>query len=234
MNPTKLCTEFCYLCEKPLAEGARSMEHVVPRNLFGMKKGLIEIPAHKACNNALSQDDEYFRLCMTALAVPHNPIAKKLWDGPVMRGFHRPEMPGLKKATLKAIRPIEIHTPAGIYLGTAEAMFQVPERLHNVVNRITRGLYAHRTGKVLPLDWPVSSELHSAATLNTEATRIALEPLNIRLRPVANGAFHYDWKHLESDDKEGFFWMSFYRTVHFWSFTGTELQSILSPVRGSD
>jgi hypothetical protein len=226
-----LCTEFCYLCEKPLPEGEESIEHVVPRGLFGQKKGLIEVPAHKACNNALSQDDEYFRLCMTSASVPHDPIAKKVWEGPVMRGFHRPEMPGLKKATLNALRPVDVHSPAGIYLWTQDAFFQDAKRLHAVVNRITRGLYAYKTGKVLPLDWPVQSELRSASDLASEPVRQVLAPLRILLRPVGNGAFHYDWKHLEEDNMEGFFWMSFYRTVHFWSFTGTKLKDILSPSR---
>jgi hypothetical protein len=227
----KRCTEFCYLCEMSLSEGEESIEHVIPRGLFGQKKGLIEVPAHKACNNAFSQDDEYFRLCMTSAAVPHDPIAKKIWDGPVMRGFHRPEMPGLKKATLNALRPVDVHSPAGIYLGTKDAFFQDAKRLHSVVNRITRGLYAYRTGKILPLDWPVESEMRRPDDLASEQVRLALEPLRIFLRPVSNGAFRYDWKYLEEDSRESFFWMSFYQTVPFWSFTGTKLRDLLSPRR---
>jgi len=142
----KLCKDFCYICASPLPSPKdQTIDHVVPKGLFEKKKGLIELPTHKACNNSFSQDDEYFRLCMAAAAAPRDPLARKMWESPVMRGFHRPEMPGLKKATLKALHHVDVHTPAGIYLGTSEAMFQDASRI--------------------PLDWPVSSDLinHAAA-----------------------------------------------------------------------
>jgi hypothetical protein len=224
MEGDKPYTKFCYLCEEPLSDSDQTIDHVVPKSLFDQKKGLIELPTHKKCNNAISLDDEYFRLCMTAASVPNHPIAKKLWDGPVMRGFHRSDRPGLKAATLKALQPVDVHTPAGIYLGTREAMFQDAKRIQGVVNRITRGLYAKQTGRVLSIAWPVNSDL-----INSEAARPIFDLLKIRFATVGNGVFHYAWKCLEEDDREGFFWMVFYRQVHFWGYTGTKLREMLNP-----
>jgi len=49
------------------------------------------------------------------------------------------------------------------------------------------------------------------------------------LTPVGDGAFHYGWKHLEEDDREGLFWMVFYCGVHFWGYTGTLVKAKLNP-----
>jgi hypothetical protein len=224
METDKPYTEYCYLCGKPLADGPQDNEHVVPKCLFIQKRGLIELPAHKACNGSFSLDDEYFRLSTTLAAGPHDPIARQVWEGPVMRGFHRPEHPGLKKETLQRLVPVDVHTPAGLYLGAAEAMLQDATRIQRVVNRITRGLYAKQTGKILSLDWPVSSDL-----INPEAAKPVLELLQVRLTPVGNGVFHYGWKHLEEDDREGLFWMTFYGLVHFGGYTGTKIKALLNP-----
>ncbi len=178
----------------------KTVEHVIPKGLFEKKQNLITLPAHRACNNGFAQDDEYFRLCMTMAAAPKDETAKKIWEGPVMRGFHRPEMPGLKVSTLNSLKPIEIRTPAGLYLGRQEAMFQDAPRIQKVVSRIARGLYAHQIGKVLPLDWPVTSDL-----INHNTAMPMFSLFNCRLKPVGNGEFHFDWKYLEGDDLEGLF-----------------------------
>lgn len=162
MTTAKPYQDYCYICAEPLEGAPQDIEHVIPANLFerGRKtKGLLTLPAHKTCNSGFSMDDEYFRLCMTAISAPYDAIAKKVWEGPTMRGYHRPEMSGLKKATLNNLQVVEVHTQGGIYLGTAEALFQEPGRIQRVVNRISRGLYATRSGNVLPADWPVSSDL---------------------------------------------------------------------------
>lgn len=231
MDEDKSHAEFCYLCGRPLSEAPQDVEHVVPKSLFHKKKDLLTLPAHKACNNSYALDDEYFRLCMTVAAIPGNPTAKKVWEGPVMRGFHRPEMPGLKWATLKSLHPIDVHSPAGIYLGTGEAMLQDAPRIQRVVNRITRGLYATRTGKILPLDWPVSSDLIDPAAAKPFFDQ--LYERDLRLARVGDGAFHYGWAHLEESTREGFFWMIFYETVHFWGYTGTKMKMILNPSQES-
>ena len=197
----------------------------MPRALFNKEDrgNIITLPAHRSCNNSFAQDDEYFRLCMTAAAAPVSPQASKLWYGPVMRGYHRPDYPGLKLDTLKNLVPVDVHTEGGIYLGTGEAMLQDAARLQRVVQRIARGLYCRRTGKVLPPAWPVSSDM-----INGRNAEPFVEHFSVTFFEFGNGTFLYGWKHLEADDREGLYWLIFYGgAVHFWVYTGTEIRSWL-------
>lgn len=220
----------CFICSAPLADEPQNIEHVVPKCLFppGAKKNLIQLPAHVKCNSSFSLDDEYFRFCMTARAAPYEGSAKKLWDGPVMRGFHRPERPGLKKSVLDKLLPIDAHSDSGIYLGTAEAMFQDANRILRVVNRIARGIYASRTGKILPSDWPVQS-----AMIDFIAAKEIIDHMRMRLVPLGEQVFHYSWKHLEGDNREGLLWLVFYGGVHFFSCIGTRLRPLIGKPRPS-
>lgn len=216
----------CYLCGEPLS-GDRTIEHIVPKGLFEKKGNLITLPAHRTCNNALAQDDEYFRLCITLAASSKDSSAKNIFDGPVMRGYHRPDRPGLKQSTLRALLPVEIRTPAGLIIGKQNAMFQDATRIRRIASRIARGLYSYVTGKVLPADWPVTSDL-----IDHNVAGQLFTLLNCRLKPIGNGEFHYDWKRLESDDRQSFFWMVFYRQVHFWGYIGDDLKAILTRMPG--
>ena len=98
---------------------------MIPECLFNKenRKNLIKLPAHKRCNASFSKDDEYFRLCLTAISYDQ-PQAKELWSGPVMRGIHRPASERFKASVLKSLIPIDVQSEAGLYLGTAEAMLQ--------------------------------------------------------------------------------------------------------------
>jgi hypothetical protein len=221
--------ELCYICAEAIATEDRDMDHVPPKGLFNVedRENLIKLPTHRACNQSFAKDDEYFRLQITARA-PHDSKAKKLWGdplpgtGPVMRGFHRPQGQGFKASVLKDLIPVDLRTEGGIFLGSGEVMLQKADRIIRVVNRIVRGLYNRRTGKVLPADWPVSSDLMDGGSLQP-----MLEPFNIRFFSIGNGTFLYDSKHLADDDREALFWLIFYNSVHFWGYTGTQIRSRL-------
>jgi hypothetical protein len=212
--------QLCYICVKAIPTGEGDREDVVPKGLFNPedRQNLIKFPAHRRCNRSLSKDDEYFRLCMTA-AASHDAKAKKLWRGPVMRGFHRPESQRFKTSVLKKVIPVDIRSEAGLYLGTGEAMLQDAQRIYKVVNRIVRGLYVHRTGEILPADWPISSDLMNPAKL-----RPFVKLFNIRFFSIGNGTFLYGSKHLAEDQREALFWLIFYNSTHFWGYTGTKIR----------
>lgn len=215
---------LCYICAQPIESQDRSRDHVPPLGLFNPadRQNLRTLPTHKACNEAFALDDEYFRLCLVAAVAHHNTAAKNLFDDKVMRGFHRPDHAGLKSVVLKSLVPAEVRSKAGLILGKADAMMQDSDRILRVVNRITRGLYTIRTGKVLPADWPVSSDMIDP----TEAQPF-LAAFQIRFFDVGNGTFLYDSKHLPEDDREALFWLVFYRSVHFWGYTGTKIPAAL-------
>lgn len=220
---------ICYICAEPIAARDRDRDHVPSQGLFnvGDRQNLITLPTHRACNQDFAKDDEYFRLQITARAFP-DPKARKLWgepipeSGPVMRGFHRPQSQGFKASVLKNLVSVDIRTDAGLYLGTGEALLQDSNRLLRVVNRFVRGLYTHRTGKVLPADWPVSSDL-----MHPQRVLAFVDLFQARFFEVGNGTFLYASMHLPEDDREALFWLVFYNSVHFWGYTGTKIRSQL-------
>jgi hypothetical protein len=212
--------QLCYICAEPIWHGEGDEDHVVPEGLFNLedRQNLIKLPAHKGCNRSFSKDDEYFRLCMTA-AASHNAKAKKLWRGPVIRGLHRPESQRFKASVLSNLVPADIRSEAGLYLGSREVMLQDAQRIYRVVNRIIRGLYVHRTEKILPADWPVSSDL-----MNPNKLQPFVKLFNIRFFRIGNETFLYGSKHLEDDHREALFWLVFYKSTHFWGYTGTKIR----------
>lgn len=213
----------CYICAEPIPAGDGDREDVVPKGLFNPedRQNLIKLPAHKGCNRSFSKDDEYFRLCMTAASF-HEAKAKKLWSCPVMRGFHRPESQHFKASVLANLVPADIRSEAGLYLGSREVMLQNAQRIRRVVNKIVRGLYVHRTGKILPADWPVGSDLMDPAKL-----RAFVKPFKIRFFSIGKGTFLYGSKHLTEDHREAIFWLVFYNSAHFWGYTGTKIRTLL-------
>jgi hypothetical protein len=222
---TKPVGEFCYLCATPLSDKPTNVEHVVPRALFGQgkkTKSLIELPAHVECNSAFSKDDEVFRLYMTAAAGPDQPNVPKVW-AKAMKGFHRPDRPGLKKSILRDIMPFEVQTQAGIYIGKREVMLQDATRIQNVVTRIIRGIHADETGYVLDLDYPVTAEL-----MPSRETGTLLQELAVPMRELAQGEFAYFREKLRGDDEsEAFYWLVFYGAIHFWGSTGVRARQNL-------
>jgi hypothetical protein len=140
-----------------------------------------------------------------------------------MRGVHRPESQRFKAGILKRIVLVEVHSQSGLYLGNAEAILQDPARIHRVVNRITRGLYTALTKKVLPSDWPVSSDWMRATAMNDPGLQMLIGPGRV----IGNGTFSYNWKHLDEDDREGLFWLIFYERVVFLGYTGNKIRSRL-------
>lgn len=214
---------MCFICAEPIAHADRTRDHVPPRNLFlpEDRENLITLPAHRACNESFGKDDEYFQLQVSARAYPH-PKVRKLWgdlipgSGPVMRGFHRPQAKGFKKSVLESLKPVDVFTDGGVYVGSGDVMLQDSQRLLRVVNRIARGIYAHRTGKVLPAAWPVKSDL-----MDPSRVREFLDHLGIRFHSVGNGTFLYDLKHFQSDDRDALVWTVFFESVHFWSYLGS-------------
>lgn len=212
--------QLCYICTKPICPGDGDADHVVPEGLFNPedRQDLIKLPTHKGCNQSFSKDDEYFRLCMTG-ATSHDAKAKKLWRGPVMRGFHRPESQRFKASVLANVVSVDIRSETSLHRGTGQAMLQDAERIRRVVNKIVRGLYVHRTGKILPADWPVSSDLMDRAKLQP-----FVKLFSIRFFSIGNRTFLYGSMHLEEDLREALFWLVFYNSTHFWGYTGTKFR----------
>lgn len=214
----------CYLCAKPIQKEELDEEHVFPESLFnrGDRGDLIKLAAHRSCNRSYSADDEYFRLCMTAAAF-NEPNARRLWDGPVLRGVRRTQAAGFRAMVLDSVKEIELHTEAGDSMGRAPVMYQDAGRIRRVANRMGRGLFTHLTGEVLPADWTISSDLiKSEARADPGWSRFYSN-----VRSIGNGTVRFSPTLLKEDLREGFYWIVLYGSIDFWVFTGTKIPEAL-------
>lgn len=207
----------CYLCSNPLGT-ERNSDHVVPAGIFprGRKtKGLIELPAHPGCNSGLGLDDEAFRTHLSMFAAENDANAEAVFKNRALKRLTRPESAKFRLDILERIVPVEVQSEAGLYLGDAEALLVGARRHARVLHRITRGLHAKLTKDVLPADWPVGASWIDPATAAP-----LFQVLGLRFAPVGDGSFRYARAILRDAPRETVIWMSFYRTVHFWGFTG--------------
>jgi hypothetical protein len=127
-------------------------EHVFPKNLFlpPRPKNLVTVPACEPCNRSYSDDDEYFRIYIVVPAFD-NPIGRQMWDQKIMRSTLK-RRPKLGNELVASMKKVELKSPAGIILGTAEAVLLNRERIDRVFKKIVCGLYFHHVGYRLPSD----------------------------------------------------------------------------------
>ncbi|MXY32976.1 MAG: HNH endonuclease [Boseongicola sp. SB0664_bin_43] len=122
-------------------------DHVPPKSLFPKPRpsNLITVPCCRKCNHSASKDDEYFRsmLAMRNDAGEHSEAQKVL--PAVFRSLRRTEGSGFTKKLLQNVTPVDVRTPAGLYVGRAGGYKVENESLERVVARIDRGFIGTTT-----------------------------------------------------------------------------------------
>lgn len=149
---------ICYLCGKP---GADSKDHVPPKGLlpesaYG-KYQRITVPAHRECNSAASDDEEYLRdlLAMEAEALnlpKHEKLTPRVW-----RAWARPGGFKRYKSIISTAVPLVQKTEGGVYVGNAIGVSPNIERIKSVGRKITQGMIYHDAEAVIDVNnMPVS------------------------------------------------------------------------------
>ena len=128
-------------------------DHVPPKNLFPIPRpNLVTVPCCDQCRQGQSLDDEYFvRMIAMRRDVGDNPSAAFAIDA-VHRSFTKPHKAGFTRALIESINELPVYSPAGLYVGHATSYDVDLQRLCNVIERITRGLYFHEFKVRLPDD----------------------------------------------------------------------------------
>lgn len=105
-------------CAKEIEARNLASEHLVPKCLWGAGYRPINtrtLPAHKACNQGFSQDNEYFRAVLAFEAgASRDPAAKQVQKDALKRKLR--EQPGNVAKTLRNPRPKLVRTRAGVCL----------------------------------------------------------------------------------------------------------------------
>jgi hypothetical protein len=216
----------CAFCARTF-EG-RTKDHIPPRGLFGDKPTgqLITVPACVSCNNGTTADDEYFRLIALDHAVSDNAAAQEVTSATI-RAFWHPKKEGFKKSIMRNLRPVELTSPAGLFLGNTFAMKIKLPRLLCTVEKTIRGLFYHIRGYPVPPGY----EVFCSATYMLEKAMPdpATNPVHQVILPWMSrepiheigpeGVFRYRYVFHEDGPDTIFFMLGFYGMFDFFGFT---------------
>jgi hypothetical protein len=210
--------EECAYCGK---EGKITKDHIPPKNLFSKPRpgNLITVPSCIECNREASKDDEYFRnaLIMRYDTYEH-PDATKNWNS-ILRSIKRAESSGLRNAMLSGLKPVEIVTPAGIFLGKS-GMYEVEVgRLLKTVNRIIKGIIYLEFNQALPIDYEVQSYMFELIKFDNEIVKLIAMAKSGNSQIIGENVFKYWIRRTDEDPNSTIILLIFYDKVSFFGFT---------------
>lgn len=196
-------------------------DHVPPQNIFPSPRppDLITVPACRQCNQGSSREDEYFRIAILGPAALHDPRARKLWDGPVVRGLRRSILERKASFAIEfeaSLREFEERDSQGRVIGVSRARMISKERLDPTVERIVRGLLSREYDEYRPSD-DVGFNIEIGLVRNRDPEGLAKRLLhgNAVARSVATGIFQY-WHYAAHGGPNRSDWLlTFYRTIGF-------------------
>jgi hypothetical protein len=196
-------------------------DHIPPKNIFSKPRpgNLITVPSCIECNREASKDDEYFRnaLVMRYDTYEH-PDATKNWLT-ILRSIKRSKSSGLRKAMLSGLKPIDIVTPAGIFIGKS-GMYEVDvKRLIKTVNRIIKGIFYFEFRKALPIEYNVHSYLLEQLKFDNEVVKLIAMVKNGFSQTIGKNVFSYWIRKTDEDPNCTISLLVFYKKVTFLSFT---------------
>lgn len=205
----------CVYCGK---KTGITREHVFSKGLFlsPRPKDLITVPACEPCNSSYSEDEEYFRFAMGGAAFK-TPTGRRIWDEKIVRSTFR-RSPRLRQRLAEMVRTVNINSPTGLYLGSASAMPIDLGRVHRVMDKIVRGLFAYHTGSRLMPGTNVAVKLMRPDTL-VECMRDLLA--NAGVCQVGDGSvIKYRWGRTDENPQVTAWAFSFYDSTFWGAFTG--------------
>lgn len=207
----------CIYCETPYPT---DRDHVPPLCLFPTRpKDAITVPSCRRCNENHGKDDERVRNLLTSLASTesHPAIQGELAgrrdcalnrDLTERRGKHLEYL-------LDGIMPVEVRTPAGLYLGGGLAFNLDQPVLDRFLSRLTRALLWHEN-KVLArnceIEWKMAPSRSDLDAMPREL-RAFLSSLN-RRGSVGGDVFRYAG-YVRPDRASSLWLFGFYERVEF-------------------
>jgi hypothetical protein len=182
-----------------------------------VSRGCLDGPCLPRLPEAAGARRDLFRTVAAASGAGSEPGARKLWEGKVIRSFDRD--PRSRERLAAALRPIDWHTRAGLYLGTLVGLEGDRERIGNVLRKIVRGLsYLERGRTVMPfdVDWNYSQE----SPLTGRPPEFVMEMFHgLPLRSVG-AVVRYKFALPPEEPRVTLTWMAFYGRTMFTVWTG--------------
>lgn len=214
----KRSPRLCYLCGEP---GADTRDHVPPRGMFPKepKGNLITVPAHKACNEAFSQDDERFRNFIVA-AGSLSPAGFRAWRHQVLPSFrkNRKGFIELRDSLVLLRAPVPAGEPDTILPGIQLDGALVGRQ----IKRIVRGLFYQRFRAPLPRDWPIEVYRESQQIIDELERLGSAHGVRLGWHEVEPRVFSYCYGVLDEDSRVGLAAMAFFDREVLLAFHGRE------------
>lgn len=206
--------KICFICGKGESD---SVDHIPPKGLFHSKyrnNNLITVPAHSKCNMSFAKDDEYFRDNIVLSACAVNKKAQELFDDKIIRAFQREQADAYRKMHISQLSNVEIRSPSGLFLKDMPIKIVDLKRTDNVIARICRGLYYHRTKNILSLDCEIKVDM-----LKPEAIEIRNKCKPI-LQEIVPDIFEFIFIPCKEDKDINTIVLFFYNCFTFYCTTG--------------
>jgi len=200
-------------------------DHVPPKAFFPRPRpsNLTTVPACLECNNAAGRHEEYFLAALMFSEAGVTDPGRKLWDEKLRRMYAKNL--GLRRQIGRSMRPVELATPAGIYLGRHLALGYDEQRLEGVAAKVVRGLYFLEQGVAAPPDWGVMSLF-----IRKRAHFDAVDPYNRMLKPGSHcwpAVFQYRVGFVPGEPLKSMWLLWFWRTHIFW-VTGQPIAQVVA------
>lgn len=217
---------LCAFCGK--AFSGKTKDHIPPRGLFGPAPtgiDLITVPSCPKCNNDTSRDDEYFRLIAMDIDASENPTAQQVNDS-VLRAMFHPMKKGFRNSVFRSLRPAQLTSPGGLWLGNTFSMKLDMPRLLRTVEKTIRGLFYTIRKHPVPGGYRVGCHAtHVAERIlpdpSTSPIHTVLLPW-LQSEPVREvgpkGVFRYRWVSHEEDQNTMFLVLGFFGKFDFLGF----------------
>jgi hypothetical protein len=206
--------------------GRITRDHIPPKNLFARPRpnNLITVPCCLKCNDAAGKDDEYFRLMLSMRedVAQHPEVIRILPE--IIRSLHKPEKDRLMRRVLQSIESTPFYTWSGLYAGNFPAYDVSLERLSMTVARITKGLFYHETGQMLPEIYAVmaATEPFANARDPDDLERRAEKVLSVKPKVIGEGVFSYRVHFIDGRPNDSQWYFEFFGVVPFLSLTIAE------------
>ena len=200
----------CYLCGSRLAS---TRDHLFPSGLFNkpLPTNLPpRLPACTECNNALSSDEEQFRVFVASGMAYETEPGFRIWNERI-RPDLKGDRPRLKPLVRSHIRKARVLSESGALLGHTPVLEMDREIINRVLYKIAKGLYYWDTGTVMPEDVQILVD-----SANGRPERFLSPPLDEAIKgakrvDLGNGVVTY-WRNTMKDDPtNSITWLMFYK-----------------------
>ncbi len=138
-------SDICVICGKRPMTGR---DHLPPQSIFPKPRpsDLITVPACDNCNNKRSGLDEEFKVAI-GIQAGFGEDGERLFLSQTTKTILHNRR--LREELAKDMKVVELKTPAGLFVGTAQAVKLKSKSYNTIINRIIRGLHWYHSGQIL-------------------------------------------------------------------------------------